>query len=248
MNPTTYLIYNEKTGQWGTEPHTLEEARSLTGVTLDTYLSTTDGARQLTIAQAIREEQAAPAPTPTADSEPVYNAETNKWEYKETATSAFKKMKSVASGIITATNEAGKEEAAEREVRGEPVRSLSGVSQETAARTNTPSSAPTMVNPATLRTVPTENTPPAARAIPSSADRENERLLTFRLVRYTCRLFICLIILGTFSGGIVSLLAITRSGGTAVALATILTAVLFGLLHLGLNRYDEYVRGDDSES
>lgn len=86
MKPTTYLIYNESTGEWSAEPVTLAAARALPGVTLSTYLSTTDGARQLTVAQAIGEEQAAaPAPTPAAHGEPVYNAETNKWEYKEAA-------------------------------------------------------------------------------------------------------------------------------------------------------------------
>lgn len=141
MKPTTYLVYNEKTGQWGTEPHTLAEARALPGVTLDTYLSTTDGARQLTVAQAISEEQAIPAPTPTADREPVYNAETNKWEYKETAASALKKIKSVASGIITEINEVCKEGAAEREALREQARPRGGVPLKTEPRADTPSPA-----------------------------------------------------------------------------------------------------------
>lgn len=50
MQPTNYRIYNESTGKWSTEPVTLADARALPGVTLSTYLSTADGARQLTVA------------------------------------------------------------------------------------------------------------------------------------------------------------------------------------------------------
>ena len=133
MKPTTYLIYNESTGEWSAEPVTLAAARALPGVTLSTYLSTTDGARQLTVAQAIGEEQAAaPAPTPAAHREPVYNAATNKWEYKAAPASVFNKIKSVASGIITEINEACKEQAAaDREPHREPVYTLGGIPLET---------------------------------------------------------------------------------------------------------------------
>lgn len=251
MKPTTYLIYNESTGEWSAEPVTLAAARALPGVTLSTYLSTTDGARQLTVAQAISEEQAAaPAPTPAAHREPVYNAETNKWEYKEAAPSVFSKIKSVASGIITEINEACKEQAeAAREQHREPVYTLGGIPLETEPPKSAPVPSSPAPVPADTRSVPAEAAPvpPAGRSVPSAADMENERLNTFRLVRYTCRMIIFLIILGTFSGGIVSLLALTRGGAAAVILSAIMTGAFFGLLHFGLNRYDEYAREDKPE-
>lgn len=248
MNPTKYLIYNESTGQWGTTPHTLAEARALSGVTLSTYLCTADGARQLTVAQAIGEEQAAssPAPTPAAHREPVYNAETNKWEYKETAASVCGKIKSVASGIITEINEACKEQAEARENRGEAANTRVDIPLETAPCKITPvsSSVPPEPHPAPAGGVAA---PPSARPVPPAADMENERLLTFRLVRYTCRLIIFLVILSTFSGGIVSLLAFSRRGAVAVILSAVLTGAFFGLLHCCLNRYDEFARENKPE-
>ena len=178
MKPTTYLIYNESTGEWSAEPVTLAAARALPGVTLSTYLSTTDGARQLTVAQAIGEEQAAaPAPTPAAHREPVYNAATNKWEYKAAAASVFNKIKSVASDIITEINEARKEQAAaDREPHREPVYTLGGIPLET----EPPKSAPVPPEP---HSVPSEAAPvpPAGASVPNSGKQRKE----YKVIEYT---------------------------------------------------------------
>ncbi|MGN0829323.1 MAG: hypothetical protein ACI4PZ_06370 [Akkermansia sp.] len=178
MKPTTYLIYNESTGEWNAEPVTLAAARALPGVTLSTYLSTTDGARQLTVAQAIGEEQAAaPAPTPAAHREPVYNAETNKWEYKEAAASVFNKIKSVASDIITEINEACKEQAeANREQHREPVYTLGGIPLETEPPKSDPF--PSSPAPVPAEAVPV---PPAGASVPNSGKQRKE----YKVIEYT---------------------------------------------------------------
>lgn len=186
MKPTTYLIYHESTGEWSTEPVTLAAARALPGVTLSTYLSTTDGARQLTVAQAIGEEQAAaaPAPTPAAHREPVYNAETNKWEYKEAAASVFNKIKSVASGIITEINEACKEQAeAAREQHREPVYTLGGIPLETEPPKSAPVPSSPAPVPADTRSVPAEAVPvpPAGASVPNSGKQRKE----YKVIEYT---------------------------------------------------------------
>lgn len=212
MKPTTYLIYNESTGEWNSEPVTLAAARALPGVTLSTYLSTTDGARQLTVAQAIGEEQAAaPAPTPAANREPVYNAATNKWEYKEAAPSVFSKIKSVASGIITEINEACKEQAeAAREQHREPVYTLGGIPLETEPPKSAPVPSSPAPVPADTRSVPAEAAPvpPAGASVPKhekqapSWERKYPPLFSPEIkwiARHSKTILICLGVAAAFS-------------------------------------------------